>query len=112
VLGAIVGALILLGPLSGSPTFIVQAFWLAMTGAVLLGRWPNGVPPAWTTGVAAPWPSQQELREQRGARGGRGDRGRASAPADAAPRPPAAAGSLTESPSPATSSRKKRKRRG
>ncbi|MCW2986248.1 MAG: hypothetical protein JWR63_3818, partial [Conexibacter sp.] len=63
VLGAIVGALILLGPLSGSPTFIVQAFWLVMAGALLLGRWPSGVPPAWGSGEARPWPSQQEIRE-------------------------------------------------
>jgi hypothetical protein len=126
VLGAIVGALILLGPISGSPTFIVQAFWLAMTGALLLGRWPTGVPPAWSTGEAAPWPSQQELREQREAqRGGRDgwsaggggllNRGR-RATAGAAPARVPSHGepdspSLTEPPSPATSARKKRKRR-
>jgi hypothetical protein len=124
VLGAIVGALILLGPLSGSPTFIVQAFWLAMAGVLLLGRWPRGMPPAWTTGVAAPWPSQQEIREERerlkaGRAPGRGGasaaRGGASGNgaggnglgADPAGRPEP----QTEAPSPATSARKKRKRR-
>src|SRR3954454_1942785 len=65
VLGAIVGALILLGPLSGSPTFIVQAFWLGMLGALLLGRFPRTIPPAWTSGEAMPWPTQQEIREER-----------------------------------------------
>jgi hypothetical protein len=125
VLGAIVGALILLGPISGSPTFIVQAFWLAMTGALLLGRWPAGMPPAWSTGEAAPWPSQQEQREQReaqrgGGRGGGGgggllNRGRRPATGSASARVPSPgepeSSSVAETPSPATSARKKRKRR-
>jgi len=122
VLGAIVGALILLGPLSGSPTFIVQAFWLGMIGALLLGRFPRNIPPAWTSGEAMPWPTQQEIREerqrQRGDDGGGGGGGfgrgrgllRPSAPSptvdEAAERTP------SETPSPATSARKKRKRRG
>jgi uncharacterized membrane protein YgcG len=123
VLGAIVGALILLGPLSGSPTFVVQAFWLAMAGALLLGRWPNGVPPAWESGEARPWPSQQEIREAkeqaRGARGGTrgggglfggGRNGATTTPEPATP--PAPRGPTAEAPSPATSARKKRKRRG
>jgi hypothetical protein len=115
VLGAIVGALILLGPLSGSPTFIVQAFWLAMAGALILGRWPRAMPPAWTTGTAVPWPSQQEIREERerlkagraaGRSAGAGGNGNgAAAPPAGRPEP------QTEAPSPATSARKKRKRR-
>jgi hypothetical protein len=112
VLGAIVGALILLGPLSGSPTWIVQAFWLAMIGALLLGRWPRVPPPAWTSGEAMPWPTQQEIREQR-ARGGGGGGGRGGGlfgPATPAPESPG--GSAAPAPSPATSARKKRKRRG
>jgi hypothetical protein len=107
VLGAIVGALILLGPLSGSPTFIVQAFWLAMVGVLLLGRWPGaGVPAAWTDGESRPWPTQQEIREAKGR--ARGDGGYAKAPE------PAGASSAPSSngvSSPATSARKKRKRR-
>jgi hypothetical protein len=115
VLGAIVGALILLGPLSGSPTFIVQAFWLAMAGALILGRWPRAMPPAWTTGTAVPWPSQQEIREDRerlkagraaGRSAGAGGNGNgAGAPPAGRPEP------QREAPSPATSARKKRKRR-
>jgi hypothetical protein len=87
VLGAIVGALILLGPLSGSPTFIVQAFWLAMCGVLLLGRWPGaGVPAAWTDGDARPWPTQQEIREAKDrARGGGGLSAKAPEPAAASP---------------------------
>ncbi len=66
VLGIIVGALFVI-PL-GASLPIVQAFWLAALGALFLGRWPPGLPPAWVTGEAQPWPSQQELREQRLAR--------------------------------------------
>jgi hypothetical protein len=119
VLGAIVGALILLGPLSGSPTFIVQAFWLGMIGALLLGRFPRNIPPAWTSGEAMPWPTQQEIREerqrQRGEGGGGGGGGfggllRPSAPTPAPDAPTERTPS--ETPSPATSARKKRKRRG
>ena len=32
---------------------------------MLLGRWMGGRPPAWQSAEAAPWPSQQELRERR-----------------------------------------------
>jgi hypothetical protein len=103
VLGAIVGVLLVIGPATGSSTFIVQTFWLLMAGALILGRWPNGVPPAWRSGEAMPWPSQQEIRERKqAARGGGPSR----------PEPAAPAAPVTEAPSPATSARKKRKRRG
>jgi hypothetical protein len=122
VLGAIVGALILLGPLSGSPTFIVQAFWLGMVGALLLGRFPRNIPPAWTSGEAMPWPTQQEIREERqrqrgddgpgGGGGGGFGRGllRPATPSPAGDEP--SERTPSETPSPATSARKKRKRRG
>jgi hypothetical protein len=103
VLGAVVGVLLVLGPLSGSPSFIVQAAWLVFAAILLLGRWPRGTPPAWSTGVAHPWPTQQEIREQRerAREGRRPDRGLAApeGPTAAPPRTPGAA-------------RKKRKRRG
>ena len=63
VLGIIVGVLFIV-PL-GSSLPIVQAFWLASLGILFLGRWPSGQPPAWVTGDAQPWPTQQELREAR-----------------------------------------------
>jgi len=63
VLGIIVGVLFIV-PI-GSPLPIVQAFWLVALGVLFLGRWPSGMPPAWVTGEAQPWPSQQELREAR-----------------------------------------------
>jgi MFS family permease len=63
VLGIIVGVLFII-PI-GSSLPIVQAFWLAALAALFLHRWPSGMPPAWVTGVAQPWPTQQELREAR-----------------------------------------------
>jgi hypothetical protein len=63
VLGIIVGALLVI-PL-GSPLPIVQVFWLLALGALILGYWPSGVPPAWESGEARPWPSSAEIRERR-----------------------------------------------
>jgi hypothetical protein len=63
VLGIIVGVLFVI-PL-GSQVPVVPAFWMAAVGVLILGRWPNGMPPAWETGEAHPWPTQQELREAR-----------------------------------------------
>jgi hypothetical protein len=48
-----------------SPLPIVQTFWLGAMALLLAGRWPGGLPPAWVTGEAQPWPSQQEAREAR-----------------------------------------------
>jgi hypothetical protein len=102
VLGAIAGVLVVLGPATGSSSFIVESFWLLMLGGLLLGRWPTGMPRAWTEGVAAPWPSQQEIREgrqrARAERAGGGSRAAADEPE-------------TGAPDPAAARRKKRKRR-
>jgi hypothetical protein len=50
---------------------IIRIFWLGALGFLILGRWPN-VPKAWATGEPEPWPTQQQLREQReAARAGR-----------------------------------------
>jgi hypothetical protein len=98
VLGIIAGALFLL-PLDGQLPF-VKIFWLLALGALLLARWPGGMPPAWVTGEAQPWPTQQELREQRTALQAeraaaapeetprRPRRGRAEPPETPAPEPP------------------------
>jgi hypothetical protein len=51
-LGVAAGAMMVLVPLP-----IVQIFWLAALGFILLGRWPGGAPPAWNSGQAEPWPS-------------------------------------------------------
>ena len=66
---------------------IIRVFWLAALGVLFLGRWPSGTPKAWATGEAEPWPTQQQLREQREA--ARGRRRRAEASPSAARRAPA-----------------------
>lgn len=64
VLGIISGVLLAL-PVFGGPLPIVQCFWLGALGLIIAGRWPSGVPPAWRTGRAEPWPSGAEMRQQR-----------------------------------------------
>ena len=99
----ICGALIVLPILSPLP--IVQTFWLGALAVLLAKRWPNGVPPAWTTGEATPWPAQSEAREKRRAEMQR----RRGSAAEGAPEPEALPS--TERPHPAASKKKKRKRR-
>ncbi len=81
---------------------VVQGYWLAAVAYLLSGRWPTGMPPAWTTGRAVAWPSSAELRARRAAAGG--------AKPVASTEPQTAAG-----PSPvrtrSTTSKRKRKRR-
>lgn len=106
ILGIIVGVLFVI-PI-GSPLPIVQTFWLLALAALIAGRWPNGVPPAWQAGVAVPWPSQQELREARErAEAGRGDEPEAAAPQEASD-PVRRAKQSTR---PHSTSKKKRRRR-
>ncbi|HEX8159032.1 MAG TPA: hypothetical protein VF526_16730 [Solirubrobacteraceae bacterium] len=124
VLGIIVGVLFIV-PL-GSSLPIVQAFWLIALGALFLGYWPPGRPPAWATGEAQPWPTQQEIREARlGQRAGEGGGARSRSrngreTTDPAPRlrkeraeppeTPAPEAPTTKVPHP-SSKKKKRKRR-
>jgi hypothetical protein len=98
VLGILVGVLMVVPLLQGPP--VVQAFWLVALGALYLGRWPRGVPPAWRTGKEEPWPSNAELRA---ARAGAAKPAAAGAPAEIAER--------TGAPHP-SSKKRKRKRRG
>jgi hypothetical protein len=62
--GIFAGALILF-PVVVVP--IVQMGWLLSLGYLFSGRWPSGVPPAWRTGNAEPWPSSSEMRARRAA---------------------------------------------
>ncbi len=62
VLGVIVGVTFVL-PLDQQG--IIRSFWLVALGFLLAGRWPNGVPAAWETGRAQPWPSATQIREKR-----------------------------------------------
>lgn len=110
-LGIIVGVLFVI-PLGGQLP-VVQSFWLIAVGVLFLGFWPGraGIPPAWETGRAQPWPSQQELREQRE----RAQRQAASArppqaeeePVGTAPEAPVGG----PAPRPHSASKKKRKKR-
>ncbi len=99
ILGVIVGVLTII-PLAPGPP-VVQSFWLLGLAVLFFGRWPKGVPPAWITGNAEPWPSQQEMREQREAGI---DPEPASAPATPAPAPGARGAA-------ASRKRKRKKRR-
>jgi hypothetical protein len=63
ILGVIAGVLLAIPQLA--PTPIVLWFWLGALALLFAGRWPGGVPPAWRTGRAEPWPTAKELREQR-----------------------------------------------
>jgi hypothetical protein len=49
---------------------IVQGYWLAAVAYLLSGRWPSGMPPAWSTGRAEPWPSSAQTRARRAAGAG------------------------------------------
>ena len=117
ILGIIVGVLFILPQLEGQVPF-VKIFWLLGLGLLFLQRWPKAMPPAWVTGEAQPWPTQQEIREaraaaqaQRGAGGlqeaaRRPRRGRAEPPETPAPELPVRTGKPHSS-----SKKKKRKRR-
>jgi hypothetical protein len=97
ILGILVGVLVVL-PLLPSPIPVVQVFWLAALGFLVLGRWPGGRGPAWESGEADPWPTPQ-------ARAGVAAGGRRGSP-EPEPEPEA-----EERPPRASRKRKKRKRR-
>jgi hypothetical protein len=96
ILGVLSGLLFVL-QITSLP--VVQAFWLAALGALILERWPTGIPPAWHTGRAEPWPSRQQMIEARGG-------------AAAAPGPVVASddAGVDVTPSPPRSKKKKRRR--
>jgi hypothetical protein len=62
ILGVVVGALIVFRAQFPGLATVVQAFWLGALGALLLGRWPGGRGPAWTSGRAEPWPTAAQRR--------------------------------------------------
>ncbi|HVF77937.1 MAG TPA: hypothetical protein VNA28_06545 [Solirubrobacteraceae bacterium] len=115
VLGIIVGVLFIIPQLEGQIPF-VKIVWLFGLALLFLHRWPKAMPPAWVTGEAQPWPTQQEIRESRMAaqaeRGGatldekvrRPRRERAEPPETPAPEPPRAT-------KPHSSSKKKKRKR-
>jgi hypothetical protein len=101
--GVFVGALLLIPIFSTVP--IVQSFWLVALAVLFSGRWPSGLPEAWQTGEAKPWPSLQQMREQAGP--ARPRRGRRPAP-EPEPRPEPTPAQVPGQPGAA---RRKRKRK-
>ena len=116
ILGVIVGVLSFLPQLEGQLPF-VKIFWLGALGALFLDRWPGGRPPAWQTGEAQPWPTQQELREARMEARGESPAKAADEPRERRPRrgraepPETPAPELPPAKPHSSSKKKKRKRR-
>jgi hypothetical protein len=109
ILGIVAGVLAVLPQLMPLP--IVQSFWLVALGLLLMGFGRAGLPPAWRTGEAEPWPSavqaanrRREAEERR--QGIRRDEPKARPKAEREPEPVPAA-----RPHP-SSKKRKRKRRG
>ena len=102
---------------------IIRVFWLAALGMLFLGRLPSGTPKAWATGQAEPWPTQQQLREQRAAmqadaaaaeeedEGGSARPSRRSAPAAPPPKAPSPRRPDPAAPGAGHSASKKKKRK-
>jgi hypothetical protein len=68
-LGIIAGLLVVLPIVAVAP--ILQPLWLLALAALFLQKWPGGVPPAWRTGQAEPWPTAAQQREARNAARGK-----------------------------------------
>ena len=116
VLGIIVGVLFIIPQLEGQIPF-VKIVWLLGLSLLFLQRWPKAMPPAWVTGEAQPWPTQQEIREARMAAqaergGGRaGGEGAASAARPCRAAGDAGARSAAARTKPHSSSKKKKRKR-
>jgi hypothetical protein len=104
-LGIIAGVLTII-PLVPIP--IVEAYFLLALAYLLSGRWPSGVPPAWSSGRAERWPSSAELRAARGQAPARGGLFRPAPAPEPAPEPVAVPARTTTR---STTSKRKRKRR-
>jgi Domain of unknown function (DUF4386) len=105
--GIFAGALILF-PIIVVP--VVQMGWLLAVGYLFTGRWPSGVPPAWRTGKAEPWPSSSEMRARRAAATPTRSRRGAAAPVPAVDGPAIEAESSTEKTRSSTPKRKRKRR--
>lgn len=107
VLGILSGLLFL--PFFGTPTLqLIPTFWLVATGILLMGRFPNGDPPAWASGEARPWPTQAEQRAKRAEE----KAGGGSAPRSKGSSNGASLGDVAPEPTPVSGgSRRKRRKR-
>jgi hypothetical protein len=101
-LGIIAGVLTII-PIVPIP--IVEAYWLLALAYLFSGRWPSGVPPAWTTGRAEPWPKATRERPARQPLLGRG---RGKPAPEPAPQP---VGGPAPGSTRSTTPKRKRKRR-
>ncbi len=106
--GIFAGALILF-PIIVVP--VVQMGWLLAVGYLFTGRWPSGVPPAWKTGNAEPWPSSNEMRARRAAAAQSNRSRRGSAAPVPAVDGPAIEAEATPERTRSTTPKRKRKRR-
>jgi hypothetical protein len=59
----IISAVLMVLPLMPLP--VVQSFWLVAVGLLLLGVGRGGLPPAWRTGKAEPWPGAMQGAQRR-----------------------------------------------
>jgi hypothetical protein len=107
-LGIIAGVLTII-PIVPIP--IVEAYWLVALAYLLSGRWPSGVPPAWTSGRAVPWPSSQELRAARAQGTGRASRAKPTREPVPQPAGAPADGRAASSPRSTTPKRKRKRRK-
>ena len=107
-LGMFAGALVLFQIIQVP---VVQTYWLLAVAYLISGRWPTGVPPAWRSGRAEPWPSSAEQRARRVAEkpGERRQRGASKPPPDA--HEPEAAAAPANGRTRSTTPKRKRKRR-
>jgi hypothetical protein len=105
--GIFAGALILF-PVIVIP--VVQMGWLLAVGYLLSGHWPSGVPPAWRTGNAEPWPSSNEMRARRAAAAPARSRRGGSAPVPAVDGPVIEADSAQDRTRSSTPKRKRKRR--
>ncbi len=84
---------------------VLAPVWLVAVGLLALGRWPGGMPPAWVTGRAEPWPSGAQMREER-------TKARGGAPKPMAePDPEPVEARAAARPHPSSKKKRKRKRR-
>ena len=106
----IIGGVLTIIPLVPIP--IVEAYWLLALAYLLSGRWPSGVPPAWSSGRAEPWPPRQPAGAARGQAAGRGARGGRVKPAPTpAPETVGAAARTPANPRSSTAKRKRKRKR-
>jgi hypothetical protein len=105
----IIGGVLTIIPLVPIP--IVEAYWLLALAYLLSGRWPSGVPPAWSSGRAEPWPPRQPAGAARGQPAARGARGGRAKPAPNPAPETVGAPARTSGSTRSTTAKRKRQRR-